>query len=170
MSVERKIKRSISDNDEPSEKKEGFKKYLTKKTLIWCIFVIISIILLVFLLTYNKKVTLLKDINASDITVIEVKNENTGYTFKITDQGHFEQILESVTSHKFKKNGFAVGGTKPIYTLVFKDKTGYAFDKIQFCWYDEVSYGMFNYKTDKTDLCIGYIIGLEARATLENSN
>lgn len=164
MSVERKIRRGIPDSEEAPEKKAGLEKYLTKRYLFWGIFIVAATVILVLLVTYNQKVTLLKNIKPSDIAVIEVKNENTGYMFKITQQGHFEQILESITSHKFKKNGFASKGTKPLYTLTLKNKNGIEIDKISFCWYDEVSYGMFNYKTDKTDLCIGYIVGLEARA------
>ena len=166
MSVERNIKRKMSDKeDESSKEKKG--SLLSKYTVIWVVFIVCAVILLIVLVVYNKPVKLLSDLDPKEISVIEVTDVQNKNDVKIMDSGHIEHIIKDISSFKYKRNGFSSDDTKAVFKLVFKNKKGTEVASLALISPEEVSSGMFNYKTEISEevLPIAYIWGLSLRGT-----
>ena len=85
----------------------------------------------------------------------------------IMDSGHIEHIIKDISSFKYKRNGFSSDDTKAVFKLVFKNKKGTEVASLALISPEEVSSGMFNYKTEISEevLPIAYIWGLSLRGT-----
>ena len=163
MSVERKIKRSASENAD--KKPVENKKFLTKRNIIWLCFIGIALIVLIILVVYNTPVKLLSDIKPSDVSVIKIEDVANKRSFEVTDSDHIKNIIDSISSFSYKRNGFTKSDTKPVYKLTLKNKKGTELAQIDLVSPEEAYYGMFSYKTEisKEQLPIAYILGLSMR-------
>ncbi len=166
MSVERKIKRSASENTEKKQTPKG--ALLTKRNVIWLVFICISLIILIILVVYNTPVKLLSDIKPSDVEVISIEDVANKRTFEVKDSGHIENIIKSISSFSYKRDGFRSSDTKPVYKLTLKNKKGTELANIELVSPEEAYYGMFSYKTEisKEQLPIAYILGLSMRSDI----
>ena len=83
------------------------------------------------------------------------------------DSGHIEHIIKDISSFKYKRNGLSSDDTKAVFKLVFKNKKGTEVASLALISPEEVSSGMFNYKTEISEevLPIAYIWGLSLRGT-----
>ncbi len=164
MSVERNIKRNIPEKEETASEGVTNQK---KQIIIWSVIIGFSLIVLLIVVVYSRPVKLLEDIDAKEISVIEVTDVQNKNDFKIEDSGHIKNIIKDISSFTYRRDGFSTDDSKAVFKLVFKNKKGTELASLNLVTPEIISSGMFNYKTEISEevLPIAYIWGLSLRGT-----
>lgn len=135
---------------------------MKKKTIVTVTVSIIAVF--AFLLVWLKSSTIfLYSVNASEVSVIRIRDGNNGKVFEITDKESIRYIVESIQGQTFKKDGVSLGYTGTWFHLSFCNESGEVISQFYINSVDTVRKEPFFYKTqvDALQNVIDYLEQIE---------
>lgn len=123
---------------------------------------VILVFLVGVIVWWNCNTTFLRSVNSEDISVINVRNGNTGNHFIIDNQSDINHIVSIIQEQSYRKSGISLGRMGTHFTLSFCDKNDNVISKFIVNSNDTIRKDPFFYKSlaNNTDI-IDFLTDIE---------